>query len=410
MNWRIFFKRNLKFAKRLARLHHTNALLFYILSITGLVLISTVFRSSFPSTRVLIKDIHIWIGFLSILPIFFYLPKMKKHLLTLKKRKKHRINLYGILAIISILIISGIILTFQRQFPPQINSYALLIHDLATWIGLPYVIYHSITRSQWFKQLTSPKSQVPDKLEPTMIDSKNPLLRRRSFLKLVAGAFIAVVTIPIFGNWIKKYFFGSDQSKLVNGNDMVPIPTPQTTLTSSGREGEFRYYTVTEMPSFSNENWSFKVDGLVSQELQFTWTEFINLKRTAQESNFHCVTGWSVYNIIWEGIPLKDLLEKSDVNEKANYVKLYSGDGVYTDTLTLSEAMMDDIMVAVLIDGELITQQNGGPVRLITPRLYAYKSVKWLTRVELIEEEHFGYWEQRGYPQNAWVQGPGVFK
>ncbi|MDL4841890.1 molybdopterin-dependent oxidoreductase [Aquibacillus rhizosphaerae] len=340
------------------------------------------------------------------LPIFFYIPKMQKHLITLRKRKPNRINLFGILVILLALIFSGLILTFQRQFPPIINTYALFIHDLATWIGLPYVIYHSITRSQFFIRLTTKtKQNHRDKLEPTVIDAYNPLLRRRTFLKRLTGLIIAIVTVPLFGKWINKYLFGENQPEMASGNTMSPVPTPQTTLSSGGKQGDFRYYTVTEMPTFTNQNWSFTVDGLVNQRLSFKWEDFIKLKRTAQISNFHCVTGWSVYEILWEGIRLKDLLEMAGVNNRANYVKLHSGDGVYTDSLTLSEAMMDDMMVAILIDGELITQQNGGPVRLITPKLYAYKSVKWLTRVELIEDEHIGYWEERGYPQNAWVKG-----
>ncbi len=128
------------------------------------------------------------------------------------------------------------------------------------------------------------------------------------------------------------------------------------------------------------------------------------LKRDVQVSDFHCVTGWSVYSATWEGIPLKTLLRQAGVKKEAKYVKFYSADGVYTDTLSLDQAMLEDVMVAVLIDGELITEKNGGPVRLIVPEMYAYKSVKWLNRVEVIDYEHIGYWEKRGYSQEAWVK------
>lgn len=86
-------------------------------------------------------------------------------------------------------------------------------------------------------------------------------------------------------------------------------------------------------------------------------------------------------------------------------VKFYSGDGVYTDSLTLDQARMDDIMVAVMHDGKPIPNQLGGPVRLVTPQMYAYKSVKWLNRIELINEDYVGYWEQRGYDKDAWLPG-----
>ncbi|WP_058307335.1 molybdopterin-dependent oxidoreductase [Gracilibacillus massiliensis] len=406
MNWSMFFKRDLKFRKRLVRLHHSNAILFFLLSITGLLLYSPFFRSTFPATRVWMKDAHIWIGFISVMPILFYLPKMGKHLLTLRKWKNHRINLYFIFVILFTLILSGLILTFQRHFPPLLSSYSLIIHDIATWIGLPYVIYHSVTRSLWYKRLLYPKEESTNEQdqEPTIIDKSNPLLKRRTFLRRLSGGIIALFTILIVGNWLKTYF-PVNKSDLSGGNKMVPLPeTDNKLLSSNGKQGEFRYYTITEMPTFTNENWSLTVDGLVDKKLDYNWEQFLQLERSSQLSDFHCITGWSVYNITWEGIPLKKLLEKAGVNQQAKYVKFYSGDGVYTDTLSLSEAMMEDMMVAVLIDGKLISQENGGPVRLITPRLYAYKSVKWLVRIELIEQEHIGYWEKRGYPQNAWVR------
>jgi DMSO/TMAO reductase YedYZ molybdopterin-dependent catalytic subunit len=92
------------------------------------------------------------------------------------------------------------------------------------------------------------------------------------------------------------------------------------------------------------------------------------------------------------------------VKKEAKYVKFYSGDKVYTDTLDLEQvAGLDDVMVAVLMDGQPIPQKLGGPVRLVVPKMYAYKSVKWLQAIELIDKEHIGYWELRGYDMDAWV-------
>jgi len=186
----------------------------------------------------------------------------------------------------------------------------------------------------------------------------------------------------------------------------VPMPQPLPASMppiGGGSSGTFRVYTVTPIPKFTNANWSFTVDGLVEREFQWNWEQFVKLKRTVQVSDFHCVTGWSVYKNTWEGIPLKEMLKEAGVKPQAKNVKFYSGDGVYTDSLTLEQANMDDVMVAVLHDGKLIPGDLGGPVRLIVPKMYAYKSVKWLTRIELIAEDHTGYWEQRGYSKDAWV-------
>ncbi|ASN03519.1 molybdopterin-dependent oxidoreductase [Virgibacillus necropolis] len=404
MNWKLFFKRNLNFGKRLVRIHHSNAILFLLLTITGFILFSSTFRSTFPSIRVDVKNIHIWIGFLSLLPILFYLPKITKHLKRLRKRMNHRTNLYAVLTILGLLIISGLFLTFHRTFPPFISSFMLFIHDLSTWVGIPYIVYHSITRSKWFKRFeNNPPLNVP-----TSIEDHNPMLKRRTFMRKCTGGLLVVISLPFIGSWLKPYFpaLGNLQGE-VKANQFKPLPTPKPKSKppiGGGRNGQFRYYTVTEMPTLTNENWSFIMDGLVEKSQTYRWKDFLKVGRDVQVSNFHCVTGWSVYDVTWEGIPLKRFLQEVGVKPEAKYVKFYSADGVYTDTLTIDQAMLDDVMVATLIDGELISKKNGGPVRLIVPKMYAYKSVKWLNRIELIDNEHVGFWEQRGYSKDAWVK------
>lgn len=241
-----------------------------------------------------------------------------------------------------------------------------------------------------------------------VIDDRNPIYRRRTFLKVLSGSIIAAAFLPVITKWFRSSFlnFWSTET-ITDGNELRPLPQPHPKSSppiGGGRRGEFRYYTVTEVPELNNENWSFTIDGLVERKKYYNWSEFVKLHRDVQVSDFHCVTGWSVYNITWEGIPLKKLLQVAGVKKEAKYVKFYSADGVYTDSLTLDQAMMDDVTVAVLMDGKLITQNNGGPVRLIVFKMYAYKSVKWLNRIELIQNEHIGYWEKRGYSNNAWVK------
>ncbi|WP_224768247.1 molybdopterin-dependent oxidoreductase [Metabacillus idriensis] len=227
------------------------------------------------------------------------------------------------------------------------------------------------------------------KEEPLLIEDGNPILKRRSFLRLLSGSMIAILFLPIISKWTQLNFASvSGKTPVSNGNQFSPIPKPAAKSLppmGGGRKGEFRYYTVTEIPKLNDKNWSFTIDGLVENPSTFIWDQFVQLKRDIQVSDFHCVTEWSVYSVTWEGIPLRTLLQQSGIKEEAKYVKLYSADGVYTDTLTLDQAMLDDVMVAVLIDGDLINEKNGGPVRLIVPKMYAYKSIKWLNRIELID-------------------------
>lgn len=355
----------------------------------------------------MVKDLHIWIGFISCLPLMFYFPKMKKHIQTLSKKKNNRFNLRLLITILFVLITSGLLLTFHRQTPPIVSSWALIIHDFATWIGLPYVIYHSTTRSKWFKNLEKRFLKVEIKEEPKLIEDDNPIYRRRTILRILSGSVITLMFFPVITRWFQLNFTSvSEKTSLSNRNQFSPIPQPNAKSVppiGGGKKGEFRYYTVTEIPKLNDGNWSFTIDGLVEKQSTYNWEQFLQLKRDVQVSDFHCITGWSVYSVTWEGIPLRTFLQKAGVKKEAKYVKLYSADGLYTDTLSLDQAMLDDVMVAILIDGELITEKNGGPIRLIVPKMYAYKSVKWLNRIELIDYEHIGYWEKRGYSQDAWV-------
>ncbi|WP_343063332.1 molybdopterin-dependent oxidoreductase [Halobacillus locisalis] len=409
MDKSIFYKKQKKFGQSLKQLHHWNALLCTFLALTGLILVSSEFRQWLPQVRIWVKDSHIWMGFISILPLVFYRPKMIKHLRTLRKRKNNRMNLYVVLSILIALLISGLILTFQRNFGPGISAFALIVHDMMTWIGVPYLIYHSITRSGWFKAIE--KRRAEEKQNKRMvIEEGNPIMNRRTLLRRGTGVGIVLVFTPFIYQWLKPYLSIPSPSEPSSGLPLTeafsPMPTPAPKSKppiGGGRNGEFRYYTVTPMPTINDDNFSFTIDGLVDNSASWNWEEFVNLSREVQVSNFYCVTGWSVYDVTWEGIKLKDLLDQAVIHSNATHVKFYSQDGVYTDSLTIDQAMQEDVMVAMLIDGQLIPNRNGGPVRLIVPKMYAYKSVKWLNRIELIDEEHIGYWEQRGYSTDAWV-------
>ncbi len=89
---------------------------------------------------------------------------------------------------------------------------------------------------------------------------------------------------------------------------------------AAGAKGHFRIYTVTPIPAFDNSSFSFTIDGLVNNKQQWNWEEFVKLKRKVQVSDFHCVTGWSVYKNTWEGILLKDLLQQAGVQPNAKTV------------------------------------------------------------------------------------------
>ncbi|WP_345797090.1 molybdopterin-dependent oxidoreductase [Peribacillus muralis] len=391
--------------KKLISLHHSNASVFLVLTITGLLLYLPALRPILLQVRVWVKDIHIYIGLLSIFILMLYMPLFTKHFQQLVKKKGPIVNLLFVLLTLVGLLMTGVILWLQRYFTSDLSSLSLILHDFLTWVLVPYAIYHSITRSKTIK-----KAERNPIKEPYVIDKTNPILGRRSFIRMLVGTGVTISIAPFFLKWFMETFTVKDLptygKKIAMENKMVPAPHPAPESLQpigGGARGEFRPYTVTEVPTSSSDDWNFVIDGLVGKKLTYNWKQFLDIPRTVQVSDFHCVTGWSVESVTWEGILLKDFLNMAGVNNRAKFVKFYSGDGVYTDSLSLTESMMEDVMVAVLLDGKPITAEYGGPVRLVVPKMYAYKSVKWLNRIELIEEDHTGFWEQRGYDKNAWV-------
>lgn len=399
------------FGRKLAKLHTWNGWIVFFLALTGLMLAAGYWRTVLGEGRVWLKWLHIAVGVASILPVLYYLLLAGKHWKQLKNRPWQRFNVLVVLGLLLGWFGSGVVLWQFRLAGPRAANAALLVHDILSWVGLPYIIYHSLTRLKWLKEphrRTVRTGRKPERA-PAYSADVGPLMTRRAFIRGAIGVGLAVTLGPSFLKWIGQSLGGGSSIEELaesDANRMTPPPTPlpqSSPPIGGGANGHYRVYTVTRIPAFSNENWSFTIDGLVNRGLSWNWTQFVKLQRTVQVSDFHCVTGWSVYRNTWEGIKLKDLLAQAGVKGSARNVKFYSGDGVYTDSLTLDQANMDDVMVAVMLDGKPIPSDLGGPVRLIVPKMYGYKSVKWLNRIELIEDDHIGYWEQRGYSNDAWV-------
>ncbi len=183
---------------------------------------------------------------------------------------------------------------------------------------------------------------------------------RKAFIRTVIGVGLTISLGPSLIKWISN--LGSRQEQAAYNFLPVPQPLPESAPPiGGGAIDTFRSYSVTRLPLFTSDNWSFTIDGLVEKPVTWNWEEFVALKRSVQVSDFHCVTGWSVYKNTWEGLPLKELLERAQVKVQARVVKFHSGDGVYTDSLTLSQADMDNVIVAVLHDGKPIPNDLGFP-------------------------------------------------
>jgi DMSO/TMAO reductase YedYZ molybdopterin-dependent catalytic subunit len=151
-------------------------------------------------------------------------------------------------------------------------------------------------------------------------------------------------------------------------------------------------------PSIDLAKWRFSLEGLVEREVSWSWEEFNKLPRVKVFADFHCVTRWSRLGNVWEGVSTGELVRLAGgVSPKAGFVTVYGYDQGWTTNLPLEDFLAEDSLVALTHDGEPITEEHGGPARLIVPQLYAWKSAKWVAGVEFRETDQPGFWERGGY-------------
>lgn len=153
-------------------------------------------------------------------------------------------------------------------------------------------------------------------------------------------------------------------------------------------------------PKFDPSTYRFRVWGEVEQPFELTWDELLALPRTTLSSDIHCVTTWSRYDNSWEGIHIREIIGRAKPTDKAHYVMEHSWTG-YTTNVPLESLEQADVLIALKHDGEDISAEHGGPVRMVVPRLYFYKSAKWLNGLEFMEKDRPGFWEIRGYSNSA---------
>jgi DMSO/TMAO reductase YedYZ molybdopterin-dependent catalytic subunit len=173
------------------------------------------------------------------------------------------------------------------------------------------------------------------------------------------------------------------------------------------------YYRVNEYPIRSIEGtqtadlktWRIRMEGLVENPVSLTLHQIKALPKKVQVKNFICVEGWGLDNQKWEGVHLKEIFSKVKINPKAKSVTFHATGGKYKDSLSMEEALESETMLAYRVNGKDLTPDHGFPLRLIVPRMYAYKGVKWVERIVFTEAQEVGFWEQRGYSPDGSIPG-----
>ena len=151
-------------------------------------------------------------------------------------------------------------------------------------------------------------------------------------------------------------------------------------------------------PRINLAGWKLQMSGSVNRPICLSWQEFNELPRTRVFSDFHCVTRWSRLGNVWEGVSTRDLVERAGgLPDDARFVLAHGYDRGFTTNLPVQDFLAEDALIATLHDGQPLSLEHGGPARLIIPRLYAWKSAKWLSGLEFLTADRPGFWESNGY-------------
>lgn len=150
------------------------------------------------------------------------------------------------------------------------------------------------------------------------------------------------------------------------------------------------------IPEMAPDKWTLRLFGAVQQERTVAYPEFLVLPRVKVLSDIHCVTSWTLLDNLWEGVAAADLVKLVALKPQAKFVLVHACHG-YSANLVLADLLQPDVLFAIKHNGQNLEPAHGFPLRLVVPRLYFWKSVKWVTGLEFLAEERLGFWESRGY-------------
>lgn len=155
-------------------------------------------------------------------------------------------------------------------------------------------------------------------------------------------------------------------------------------------------------PRIGLDHWRLEIDGLVERKVSLTWADLNQLPRAHVFADFHCVTRWSRLGNLWEGVSMRALASLAGaLDPRARFALVHAYDFGWTTNVPLDALLAEDSLVATHHDGEPLSLEHGGPARLIIPRLYAWKSAKWIAAIEFIAHDKPGFWERNGYHMNG---------
>jgi DMSO/TMAO reductase YedYZ molybdopterin-dependent catalytic subunit len=260
---------------------------------------------------------------------------------------------------------------------------------------------------------------MPSKKRVVQSDCRAGLISRREFIKdagVLAGS-LAICGLPLLsacreaGN---ETVTAGPVSSFISGI----IYSPDTLRENRLPPGQAQVATLPtvqggSVPSINPDDWSFSISGLIDKDVKLKYADFAALPRVRVYADAHCVTGWSHFGNLWEGPGAKTIVSLVNLKPEAKFVVIQADSG-FTTNLSLDDFLEADVLFAMKLDEEPLLREHGSPVRFVVPRLYFWKSAKWVTGVEFTAEDHPGFWERDGYNNHGdpWKEEryqPGIF-
>jgi succinate dehydrogenase/fumarate reductase cytochrome b subunit len=217
------------------------------------------------------------------------------------------------------------------------------------------------------------------------------LISRREAIAVMGGALLALLGL-LYLDRIPRVSEVIDKIKGI-------LPPGQYEVAS------LRPLTYGAVPIFDETSWSLKIHGHVQTPMTLTYAEVISLPLVSSISDFHCVTGWTKFSNKWQGVSFRTIMEMVQPQDDARYVLFIceenSGTTPYTTSLSLEDLDKDDVLLAFRLDDQELPSKYGGPLRLVVPHKYGYKSAKWVREIRFTNTQILGFWETRGYSDSA---------
>ncbi len=227
----------------------------------------------------------------------------------------------------------------------------------------------------------------PPREGPREVPREGLPIGRAAFLATILAGVGGIAVAPRVASFVN----GAANSLPAGLGDLVP-------------GGGWRIYSiVTPLPTFDPATYALRIHGEVENPVTLRFREVAGLKGASQISTFHCVTGWSVSNVLWEGVRASTIADLVKPKPSAKYVTFQSLEAPYVDQLTRAQFELGDTMLARHMNGKPVKREHGAPLRLVIPQMYGYKGVKWLAEIRYDSAPSVGFWEQRGYDVDAFI-------